>query len=71
MALLSVACMLEDRFSDSALVFGDITAERCRKAVETASDILGREISVPVLYDKGRLWNRLEASEIGKEQLLE
>lgn len=58
--LLAIACLIEDRLSEKAFVYGDITLGQCRKAVKMANMYLKKPIHVPAHCDMDRLYKRVQ-----------
>ena len=57
--LLAIACTIESRLREKALVYGDITRGQCKKAVELANQYLSEPIDIPDRCDMERLWKRI------------
>ena len=70
MILLAIGCLICHRLPNDAVVFGDITAEQCRKAVEWANQFLSVPIDIPVTADDEKLLPRLMASGLAEEDVL-
>lgn len=72
--LLAIGCLIEDRLGDAAFVYGNITYEQCRRAVQLANEYFEEPIKIPVCCDLGRLRQRilrLPVSEMEKQQAIE
>ena len=58
--LLAIGCLICHRFPEAAIIYGDISAGQCRKAVQWANQFLEEPIDIPVAADKHRLLARIE-----------
>lgn len=70
--LLSVACMVEDRLKEKAVVTGDIELSEIKEAVKMANSILKVPVSLPSCCDMNRFYervSRLDATELEKLQV--
>lgn len=68
--LLAIACMIEDRLGEKAVVYGDITRGQCVRAVELANRYLEEPIRLPCRCDPGRLYERVRRLPLGKQEVL-
>lgn len=59
--MLAVASLIESRFPFYASVHGDISKRQAQEAVEWANTILEKPISIPVMVNAERLWERITA----------
>ena len=66
-AMLAVGMLMEERFPQNAMVWGDINAEQANEARREAQRILGRELPLPVRTDAERLVDRLRVQYSGDD----
>jgi len=59
--LLAIACLIESRFPEHAIVYGDISIGQMEKAVEWANTILENPIHVPERAANDKLLNRIKS----------
>lgn len=57
--LLAVACMIEDRLGERAVVYGDITRGQCARAVRLANLYLETPVGLPARCECRRLYERV------------
>ena len=57
--LLAIACVVEARLKEKAFVYGDITYEQCKLAVDLANRYVKEPIDLPDSCDMTRLGNRI------------
>lgn len=67
--ILAIACLLETRFPNDIMVYGDITKEQCINAIEWANTILDTPIDIPARVDYFKLHNRLKNKYSSSELL--
>ncbi len=70
MYLLAIACLIEDRLGERALVYGDITRGQCKKAVELANRYLEKPIEIPDRCDLARFKERVLRLDISARDQL-
>lgn len=57
--VLAIGCLIQARLGDRAVIYGDITAGQCRRAVEMINEHLDTPIEVPDRCDMERLFCRV------------
>lgn len=63
--LLAAAMIVESRFPQAAMVYGDICREDAEVARDLVAEILDQEVALPVRVDGPALWARLSALAAG------
>ena len=58
--ILAIACLIESRFSGSAILYGDFDKSQAELAVEWANSILKTPINLPIRVDYKKLYNKLK-----------
>lgn len=69
--LLAVACLIEARLGTKAFVYGDITWEQCKSAIEIANEFLDEKIEMPDRCYADRLMRRVNALDFSEREKLD
>lgn len=60
LAMLAIACLIESRFKDAAILYGDFDKGQAEISVQWANNILDRPIDLPTLVNYDQLWGQLK-----------
>lgn len=69
MFLLAIGCLVNDAFPDAVRLGGDISYGQCEKAIEVVKEATGRDVVMPVRFDRTELFKRISRSVPSEKQL--
>lgn len=68
--LLGIACMMETRLKEKVYIYGDITLEQCKIAIEIINQYAKEPVELPARCNFERLYNIVKTLQISEENKL-